>query len=215
MIYGIKSPYDNKMDFDGDPVEIMFMSPNQVKTFAKYNPEKLQLGWKDIKLKKISTRAQRNGTLAYDQKYLKQYTAYSGAIAIELSERAREAGFGHTEVAELYHFMAQTALNMKHRRDGKDLIDALSNHFLRGTKLLKIDQFIDICQELNPYLTEKNIRRLKGLYKVPKTSNLLYTRNKISATALQELKKISSIDMNLKGSKVVADNSLAEAHFVY
>jgi hypothetical protein len=193
----------------------MFMSPKQVSTFAKYNPEKLAIGWKDIKLKKISTRAERNGTLAYDQKYLKQYTAYSGAIAIEISERAREAGYGHTEVAELYHFMAQTALNMKHRRDGKDLIDALSNHFLRGTKPLKMEQFINICQQLNPYLTEKNIRRLKGLFNAPKATNLLYTRNKISGGALQKLKEISSINMNTKSSKVVESNSLAEAHFVY
>lgn len=204
------------MDFDGDPVEILFMSPKQVDVFSKYNPQRLELGWNDIKLKKFSRREARTSNLAYDQKYLKQYTAFSGAIAIELSERARAAGYGHTQVAQLYHYAAQTALNIKHRRDGIQLINRLSEHFLKD-RPMKVGEFIDICMKINPNFTDKDVRKLRGLFVTKKTDRLLLTRNKINKKAMEFLRKVSTVKIGMLEYQEEDENpeALAEAHFSY
>lgn len=203
-------------DFDGDPVEILFMSPKQVDVFSKYNPQRLELGWNDIKLKKFSRREARTSNLAYDQKYLKQYTAFSGAIAIELSERARAAGYGHTQVAQLYHYAAQTALNIKHRRDGIQLINRLSEHFLKD-RPMKVGEFIDICMKINPNFTDKDVRKLRGLFATKKTDRLLLTRNKINKKAMEFLRKVSTVKIGMLEYQEEDENpeALAEAHFSY
>lgn len=200
-------------DFDGDPVEILFMSPKQVSIFGKYNPQRLMLGWNDIKLKKFSRREARNSNLGYDQKFLKQYTAFSGAIAIELSERARAVGYGDTQVAQFYHYTAQTALNIKHRRDGIQLINRLSDHFLKG-KAMKLAEFMDICVKINPNFTEKDLRKLRGLFAAKRADKLLLTRNNINPTAMRYLKKVSTVEVNYTPQEE-DDNQLVEAHFNY
>lgn len=174
------------MDFDGDCVEVMFISPKQVDIFSKYNPINLAKGHTDITLKKYTKRENITGQIAYDQKELKLYTAISGSIAIELSERARTTGYGYTQVATLYHFMAQLALNLKHRRDGIDLIKKLSGHFL-GRKQISMKEFIEVVSTLNPNFTDKDIRKLKGLFKSQATKSLNFTRNNVNQKYIEEL----------------------------
>lgn len=176
-----------QMDFDGDCVEVMFISPKQLGIFEKYNPNNLIKGHTDITLKKSTKREKSTGQLAYDQKELKLYTAISGSIAIELSERARTCGYGYTQVAELYHFMAQLALNLKHRRDGIELIKKLSAHFLGKKVPMTMESFINIVKELNPNFKEKDLRRLKGLFKSESTKNLNFTRNNVNPQYIEEL----------------------------
>ncbi len=187
------------MDFDGDCVEIMFISPKQIDVFNKYNPEKLMKGHTDISLKKSTKREHSTGQLAHDQRELKLYTAFAGSIAIEMAERARTAGYGYTQVAELYHFMAQLALNLKHRRDGIDLIKKLSGHFL-GTNTINLKEFEETCLQLNPNFKQKDIRKLKGLFVSKAAKSLNFTRNNVNQNFIAELagKVASNVQMQEK-----------------
>lgn len=143
---------------------------------------------------------------------MKQYTAFSGAIAIEISERAKQAGYGHTQAAQLYHYTAQTALNIKHRRDGIVLINKLTDHFLKH-KPMKLNEFLSVCEQINPNFTEKDLRKLAGLFKAPKAGKLLVTRNKIKGNAMKYLKDISTVKVNYIPQE--EEENLAEAHFSY
>jgi hypothetical protein len=190
-------------DFDGDCVEVMFVSPKQLGIFRKYNPNNLIKGYTDISLKKSTRREKSTAQLAYDQKELKLYTAISGSIAIELSERARTCGYGYTQVSELYHFMAQLALNLKHRRDGIDLIKKLSGHFLGLQKeKLSLTEFISVVKELNPNFKEKDLRKLKGLFKSESTKSLNFTRNNVNPKYIEEL--AGSVKLTEKQEKEIA-----------
>lgn len=176
-----------QLDFDGDCVEVMFISPKQLGIFEKYNSNNLIKGHTDITLKKSTKREKSTGQLAHDQKELKLYVSLSGSIAIELSERARTHGYGHTQVSELYHFMAQLALNLKHRRDGIELIKKLSAHFLGKKVPMSMESFVDIVKQLNPNFKEKDLRRLKGLFKSESTKSLNFTRNNVNQQYIEEL----------------------------
>lgn len=197
-------------DFDGDCVEILFVRPSQVQTLARYNPEGLLKGHTDIAKKKLANRSARTSALAYDQKELKKYIALAGAIGIRLFERAQSLGYGFTQVSTLYHFMGQSALNIKHTSAGGTItaVEKLSRHFLledpKGQ--LKLSEFLEIVKGFG--ITEKkDLRKMAGIFAGKADKSLSILRNKVDMTSKAEVAQLCGI--------TVPGKRLDQEQFIY
>ena len=152
-------------DTDGDMGEILpIPNSDPLKYFNRYKPSALLKGYTDIESKKKTSRQALTTMLAYDQYDLKTYTAISGAINIKLFNKAISATTGFTQVAELYHFMAQTSLDFKHSRRNIEFIDEMGKIVKsaedKPISKKALSRFKELCLILNPTFNKGDLIRL-------------------------------------------------------
>ena len=179
-------------DTDGDLVEIIPLHNRKPsKYFTKYKPSVLLLGHTDIKTKKKTRRELLTSLLSYDQHDLKRYTAISGALAIKLINRALTVNYGFTQVAQLYHFMAQTSLDFKHIRRNIKVIDDIST-ITNKTLYMKptanaVNEFKKSVKQLYPIVTRKQLNILSYVFVTRAHIDLDLIGKSLSAKRINQL----------------------------
>ena len=174
-------------DSDGDLLELVLYDkgvPNPAQLARKYAPSGLMKSRTDISLKKYNNREARTSDLMWDQHDLKFYTALIGSMSIAGNEKAITAGWGYKLQHEVYHFGGQTSLNLKHNRRGIQLLTKL---YRSAGKTDALEDYTDAIRELLPHLGERDVLRLRALYKVKADPRLQIVRKTVPYDVLQAI----------------------------
>lgn len=174
-------------DSDGDLYELVFLNAYKEMhgVFDKYKPTSLWKGHTDIVAKKKNERRAFDASLGNSQFTLKMYTAIAGSVAIELHEVAKQIGYGKKEACELYHFMAQMALNVKHSgaNEAMSIIQKLHAMIVSRKTEIKTDELRKMIEFVWPCASAKQVSIIIGLAKLqlphtPDAAGMLLVRKR-------------------------------------